>query len=106
MKTTVESEPRDAAWAPEYERNLAASFAEKYPGERITELDCRTSLCRVQVRHDSPESQAAFLAHFWVALPSGFSGVWSGPPRSDEKGTATSLIYVTREGHESEIVPN
>jgi hypothetical protein len=106
MQTTVESESKDAAWAPQYERNLSASFAQNYPDERITDLDCRTSMCRLKVQSESTEKQEAFLSHFWVALPSGFAGAWSGPPGLDEKGAPSSLIYIVRQGHESEVIPN
>ena len=92
----LEDERTDAAWAPSQVARMTESFAESLPaGSTLASLECRSSLCRAELRHDSQDAQEEAIA----ALPQadGWSSRGSIHLVQDERGLA-SVFYVAREG--------
>ncbi len=89
---------RDPDWSADASQWLEAAFAdERLTGSSIEEIDCRTTLCRIIIRHESPTSQKSFLpalAELTPQLPE--FGV-QAQPASD--GVLRTTVFAAREGH-------
>lgn len=101
LQRAVETEPRDHAWARDYENSIehaVQSVANDMSSRtEVQSLTCRTSVCRLAIGSKSIGEQATFLRKFPFAL-SGAEALHVSRGGSDA-GATTALVYVMRKGH-------
>ncbi len=56
MGKIVRSQPRDSTWAPLAEGNLEQAIRSAVPSAKVDAVECGTTLCVVEVTHDSLET--------------------------------------------------
>jgi hypothetical protein len=93
-----DAEPVDTNWARATQRDLAGKLRELAgSSSRVQTVDCRNTLCRVELSHDNGEASGGFLRSFMR------SHAWSGNGMAvhgepDPKGRVTLTLYLAREG--------
>ncbi len=73
-------------------------------GSSLQTVECRTTLCRIRVIHDSEEAKDQFIAEFPNALP------WETEAyienNDEQDGKISTVVYLSREGHSLPDGPN
>jgi hypothetical protein len=89
------SEPVDKEWSREKHEQLAAFFARPpLTGTKLKAVDCRTTMCRVQLAHASNADRGRFIQSFSdLAGPTGM--VFAHIETADDLEVE---VYVTRDG--------
>ena len=65
----------------------------------MVDIDCRSTLCRLEVAHDDPQAEAYFQGLFSGLISN--SLVQSALIHTDQSdGWNSTVIYLTREGYE------
>lgn len=94
------NEPTDRAWSEGTEARIEAAFAEIVPqGATLLDVDCRTSMCRLESEYEAGETFEEFLAaapHREPFIGESFFRQ-SNADRPDEP--PRFVWYVAREGH-------
>jgi hypothetical protein len=95
-----ETESRDPAWADQATHEATRAFTEDIPaGSRVTKVECRKSLCRVDTEHDDVD---AFRAFADASLLSRGRKIWNGGfssmVRSQSESGVTAVTYIAKEG--------
>jgi hypothetical protein len=93
------AEAVDRAWAPEAQRTLLAGLREDLPARSsLHRVDCRTSVCRIEVSHPGRAEDMQFVEHVQKG-----DAIWSGAGMVTrtfgEDGSIEAVIYLAREGH-------
>lgn len=89
-------EGRDAVWAAAQEAELARAVS-TVPGARTNAVDCRTTICRLEIVHDSGASMNTFTSPFLVALKMNrYSRLFE-----TNQAALTTTAYITRDGYGS-----
>lgn len=102
LRRRITEEPWDGEWAGRTESTLLDRFyAVSLPGNHIHGIDCRSTLCRIEIAHDDPVSEQSFLSH--IASSGDFvaddrSGVYLR--QVDARGSARTVFYLSREGYD------
>lgn len=94
------TEDADPEWSEDASNRAVTVFSAALPaGSSIRDVDCRGSLCRVEIRHGSREAHAALLEAL-MQTP----GFWDGPGSlartTDESGAEVTLAFLGRPGAE------
>jgi hypothetical protein len=97
------TEARDRAWADAYERDVRASLAATFKDDRVTQVSCATSICRIAVEHPSQASGADFIRRFWTVLPEGYAGVHF-QPGVDGDGKNNTVLHLIRKGYADSVL--
>jgi len=94
-ESRFESEAVDSSWAGGYEREIADVFAgdEMFEGNRIEAVDCRGTLCRLEVAHESDTSRERMRTP-WGAAPFAHGSFIRHYPERN-----ATVIFLGREGH-------
>jgi hypothetical protein len=94
LYAAMASEPVDESWRAEAEAIFKTALADIDTADVIA-LECRSTLCRVELSHAGSEERLAAADAFTAQIPWEASGfvhmIPSEPP--------TSVIYVARAGH-------
>ena len=95
-----DTEQRDPAWADQATQDATHAFTDDIPaGSRVTKVDCRKSLCRVETEHDDVD---AFRAFADASLLSRERKIWNGGfstmVRSESESGVTAVTYIAKEG--------
>lgn len=101
LRTRFEQEPRDAKWSDQATGKLEDVYkGELFKGMEVARADCRSSLCRVDVRIASPETGHVALRLLGLKAP------WSAPNFvSINTETGQGIFYLARAGHNLPMVP-
>ncbi len=98
LENAYVQEHADPAWAEATADQIVESWTAQLPaGSSIADIECRTTLCRVEVRHEGEAGHAAILdavvggTFFW-------SGAGSFELEQDPGGPPRSVAYLAREG--------
>ncbi len=97
-----EEESEDRGWSGDATRTLETTIRERLPtGSRLGSIDCRSTMCQVQVAHADASAAQTFLLN-------GF-GNWPGSlfvaKEVQEAGEQIVTIIASREGHEPPLGP-
>jgi hypothetical protein len=101
LESSLRMEARDRSWAPVYESELRRSIE---PGAvdgghtNIASIECRTSVCRIELSHASESEQQQVSQQVSVGLPE-MAGARFVFHRADD-GAATTEILIVRHGYE------
>ena len=88
----------DMAWSSAAENQIRQSFADNFPqGSNIVDVKCRTTLCQVQIVHDSEEAKENFIEEFPDSIPWDHEGFFYN---AEENGIISSSVYITREANQ------
>jgi hypothetical protein len=93
-------EGKDPTWSAQAEASIAGAFrSEALAGSTMLQATCGTTLCRVDVAHDSATAQEGFVWSVRSVPPFNQGGF---AHRVDDPGAGTSktIVYVVREGYE------
>lgn len=92
-----QAETPDRAWAGAAELSLQSVLREHAPpGTRSLRVECRSTLCRIDLEHESAESRESLIRSVPAKLPWG--GPLFSPAPSHAGGRLRSSIYIAREG--------
>lgn len=94
------SEHRDSQWADAAERDIAQGILNQFPeGEsRLSDVECRSSLCRLEVAYESPEAEGLFLSQ--IGIIKAFANTEAYYVQADPSaGRFGTVIYVSRSEH-------
>lgn len=65
IEESFADQPRNTEWSKYASRTIRTAFdAEELSGALLSELDCRSTICRAVVQHDDPEKRSEFLERF------------------------------------------
>lgn len=93
----VVSQPRDRAWADGMEDSLRTALAERsFLGSTVERVDCRSTLCRLEIDHADASSAEAFPM-LVMASPALAAGGSVHRVTGDD-GVERSVLYALREG--------
>ena len=92
----LEAESVDRQWGPATERLIADAIARPlFKGTRLLDATCHSTLCRLEVAHDTEADRRRFAS----TLPSRLPSLPSGSMRNAEGSDRKTIVYVAREGH-------
>jgi hypothetical protein len=101
------AEAQDSAWAPSAEDTIRLKLDE-HPADASTlqSVECRTLLCRIEVKHEDGAAYARFLTS---AFKDSATRVWAGDALSEGRpdaiaGGVVSVSYLAREGEPMPMV--
>lgn len=98
--TALRTEPLDAAWATQaMDAIRQAMSSATMSGTSIHDVECRSSLCRVEVAHENPAARARFIRRFAMLVGPMLPTMTAQPIEAGD-GAFASLIYLAREGHD------
>ena len=95
------SETIDRFWAPDTTRELQDQLTALLPASSsLREVDCRSSLCRVEIVHPDAEASNAFIQRTFMEHK---EQTWDGPgmvmpAQMNSDGTVVVAVYLGREG--------
>ena len=102
LEARFADESRDAAWSGEAATAFADGFqAPELDGSSLAQLDCRATICRLEVVHDSRLRQDRFLAESSLPAPLQIAG-------ASHKLLAPALrtiVFVARDGYDLPSLP-
>jgi hypothetical protein len=92
-------QPLDRSASARAAREAAATLNEaNVAGSTAESVDCRTTVCRIEVGHADQAAQAYFVRHIPHRPP--FDGAGFYHRVDDEGGQSRTVVYVAREGFE------
>ena len=87
----------DPSWSRQTEASLTQVVTgEAFDGSRLLTAACRTTLCHVEISHESEAAQSGFIDHFPFALP--FDTEVFYQRIEDDAGTPYTVMYLARAG--------
>lgn len=98
LENKLADEQHDAEWAGNFQSGLEQGLAaESFKVTRLTNVDCKTSVCRVTLGHDSQEHEEQFFEHV-LELPvmANTQAYYTRVPNAD--GSSSTVMYIAREG--------
>lgn len=99
IEANLRGERLDATWAAQASDAIKHAIAdEALIGTSVQDVECRATLCRVEVVHDNLPA-AQFVQLFAMKVGPVLPRMTSQPVQKDD-GTSGTLIYLAREGHD------
>jgi hypothetical protein len=100
----LDGEPRDEAWAAQTDAELRRGAErldrEVFPSTEIAATDCRSTLCRIEVRQQTLAEQAAFVGSMPLSMRA------FGRKHDESAGEALGwTLFVVREGYSVPKLP-
>jgi hypothetical protein len=99
-EAALQKETEDSAWSGEaYDLINSAVAAEDLAGTSLHDVECRATLCRIEVTHKDPQAGSAFELQFIMAVAQLL-------PRAmlraveNEDGSISTVLYLARDGHD------
>lgn len=98
LEGRMAGEDYDTVWASNFQSDLQRGLmAESFTGTRLLGVQCKSSLCRVALDHDDPDTEAQFFEHI-LELPV-MANTQAYYQRENNADGSTSLVmYIAREG--------
>ena len=98
LASRLAGEEVDTDWAGNFQAALDNGLkSESFAGTRLSDVECKSSLCRVTLAHDNAETEELFLENM-LDLPvmSNTQAFYKREGNSD--GSASLVLYIAREG--------
>ena len=102
IEETISREQIDPAWAPTAQAAFATLFQSKeVKALRLIDLQCRTTLCRLEVAADEAGADGASFDQGFrkLALHAPWQGEGFGRVGPPDSPLATAVFFLAREGH-------
>lgn len=107
VESLFQAESAESGWASEAQREVRDGISSLLPATAsVRALDCRASLCRLEVSYSSEEEFRQVMG------PPGVMGrLWRGPSmvhleKDPSRGTVTAVSYLVRPGHPMPAPPS
>jgi hypothetical protein len=99
-EAALQKETEDSAWSGEaYDLINSAVAAEDLAGTSLHDVECRATLCRIEVTHKDRQARGAFEGQLIMAvaplLPQAMMQTVE-----NEDGSTSSVLYLARDGHD------
>lgn len=99
LEQSFAAEPEDPVWASSTERAIYDVMArEELRGSEIVSAQCRSRVCRVEVRHESEAAQHGFLPFFTADPPLTGAGTAELVRDPSDPTRVSTVIFFAREG--------
>ena len=96
------SEQKDYAWAGRTEEKMLNLFKKANPGNsQLLDSSCRSTMCRIEISHPSPEAEQAFIAAITqtgAVASNEKQGLYHAVKEAD--GGVRSLFFYSRNGYD------
>lgn len=100
LEDSVYAESVDPDWSPRAQDGIEQVLSEEALLDTIIfDVDCRATLCRVEVGHDDPTALARFQERFLSQVSDFLPEVLIEPADPGGDGTATLVVYLSRAGY-------
>jgi hypothetical protein len=100
IEATLRREAIDATWTAQATDAIEQAMGDKaLEGSVLHALECRSTLCRVEVAHQNPIARADFMLRFAMMVGPVLPSMTVQPIEGDD-GSSTSSIYLARQGYE------
>jgi hypothetical protein len=99
MDQRLAAETPDATWSTTTEQALRTVIAERAAGSKLLDVQCRTTLCRLLIRHGSLADRKDFAASVAREDPFRTATLYRAGSGSPEAALETN-VYVVREGYD------
>jgi len=98
-EAALQAETADTGWSGEA-RDLieSAVAAQDLAGTSLDDVECRATLCRVEVTHKDRQAQAAFERQFIIAVVQLLPRATRQTVENDD-GSSRTVLYLARDGH-------
>jgi hypothetical protein len=99
MDDRLLAEARDPEWASEYEQTLrraTESSLSDRDAESLAKVECRSTICRLEVRHPDGAHEEAFQTRFRTEVP---DVIYRSSRLQNQDGSTSSLLHIIRKGH-------
>jgi hypothetical protein len=100
IEATLRHEPIDATWAAHAADTIDQAIGNNtLDGSILHDLECRSTLCRVEVTNQDPQARFAFELQFLIAVAQLL-------PRAtlrtveNQDGSSSTVLYLARDGHD------
>ena len=98
VEAIYSSEPSDRGWSGNAESSLQTGVRGNLPeGSRLLRAECRATLCRMELEHQTQDAHEGFLRALAPERPWNGPMYSSAPRRENEK--IYSTLFIAREGH-------
>jgi hypothetical protein len=102
--TQFSRESDDASWSRQTEASLSQAVTHAaFDGSRILAIGCRTSLCQLEVGHDSEAAREEFVEDFPFTLP--FDTEVFYQRLEEAGGKESTVMYLARAGQHLPTLP-
>ena len=92
------SEEYDSDWAGNFQADLNQGLkSDSFKGTHLSDVECKSSLCRITLAHDNSETEEQFFEHM-LELPVMANTQAYYQRESNGDGSASLVLYVAREG--------
>ncbi|MGH8593313.1 MAG: hypothetical protein ACREV3_05505 [Gammaproteobacteria bacterium] len=99
LESSLQNEPLDSDWSPQAREQITEVFASKELAETSLEhIECRSTLCRVEVEHDDLRKRREFELWFPFKVAEILPRIAMRYVENDN-GSSGTIIYLAREGH-------
>ncbi|MEE9397883.1 MAG: hypothetical protein V3V31_12810 [Methylococcales bacterium] len=99
LEENVRSEPVDNNWTPQAEDAIHRALSDaELGGTAIINVDCRSTLCRMEIAHDNSQALLAFQDTFFSQVSGLLPGVLMDHIER-ENGTTETVVYLARESY-------
>jgi len=106
LDDSLQSESYDDSWAAQIETDIAEDFrADEWKGSKLQDADCRSTLCRLLVAHESPEAADAFVPRMAMLQAFANTEAFYQTVRLED-GEPATVIYLARQGHRLPAMPS
>jgi hypothetical protein len=104
LDRVLESQAADGGWARDYENEITRSLnSEALREDKVTELGCRRSLCRMRIRHASKSTYESFVESFIAVAPPN-QGLFARRTGDEQNGYET-VLFLARLGSNDLLTP-
>lgn len=100
IEAALNAEPVDPSWSEQSGTLIQRALQQKsFADAEVGQVDCRTTLCRVELSVADSDDIEDLGLRFPLAVGASLPGMTLHRTENDD-GSATAVIYLTREGHD------
>lgn len=89
------SEARDEQWSLNMKQKITVFFEnDKAAQSSVSSMDCHSTICQIEVKHDNKEAEEKFSLEFPFSLGSSFSSTTFGNRIEDPDGSSSVVMYL------------
>jgi hypothetical protein len=96
----LQKETEDPPWSGEARDLISGAVAaEELAATSVQDVECRATLCRVEVTHKDPQARAVFEGQLIMAVAQLLPQA-TMQTVEDEDGSSSTVLYLARDGHD------
>jgi len=100
VETVFSQQSKDGTWSQSAENELNAKLLPcAVDGSRVQQLECRTTLCKVRIEHQSEQGFRDFMKRAF-AQPSWHGAMVSRVEPQAPNGAVANVMFFSKEGHD------